>query len=550
MKRPRLAACLVALAVVDSAGAAASSRPVPRPPTAAMEPAVREQIAAIERALDGALDTPGVPAAEGLATFADCGLTYAAYGFVESALACFENAALAAPDDARWPYYLGVLRQDDGEFAAAAADFERARELRPGDPAILLRLGDVLLQLGALERAESVFAAALEVRGAVAGAQYGLGRIALERARVDEAISHFEAALARQPGASIVRYALGQAYRRAGRVEDARRELAAHGADEVRFPDPWMGELGGRNRGSQQLVKLGSEALEARRFDVAVEVFERALESRPEDSSSWTKLGVAHEGLGALAAAERCYRQAIATAPENARAHYNLGTLLARTGRLGESLEPLETAARLAPDAPAMAFNLARALGESGEHERALAVYDRLLERMPSDTEARFARAQTLAALGLHAEAATELAAVVAAAPGELAPRLAEARALLNAGRAGEARERLGAALARFPDSDEITFLLVRILTTVSDPRVRDGARAQELVGRLAAAPADREEAQALTLAELGRVTEAATHARQALALTPPADAAVGRRRSCLAELARGEPCRTVTGAW
>lgn len=541
---------LLTLGATAQAVMGQSLRAVPTPPTAGMEPAVQQQLAAVAEALDRATGRPEAPIAERLAAFGECGMTYAAYGQFAPARACLENASRLAPEDARWPYYLGVLAQDDGDFATAIAAFESADELRGEDPATLLRLGNVLLAAGEQERAEEVFRRALPVYGAIAGAHYGLGRIALDRQRIPEAIAHFEAALQRQPGASVVRYPLGQAYRRAGRLEEARRELAARGDVEVRFPDPLLAELGSRNRGSQHLISLGNEALGQKRFAMAIQAFELALVSRPEDSSTWTKTGVAHESLGGLQEAERCYRQAIAINPENARAQYNLGTLLARTARLGEGIGHLEAAVRLAPDAPAMAFNLARALTESGENARAIEVYDRLLQRAPSDSEARFARALALIAVERYEEAAVELAAVVAQAPDELAPRLAEARALLNGGREAEARTRLEAAAERFPDSSEPVLLLVRTLTSAGTAGGRDAARASELAETLPVGGAEREEALALSLAALGRWAEAEAYAVEAVRLSGPTDPAGERRRRCLERLRLQQPCRTAPGAW
>lgn len=540
----------LALGASTAAATPQAIRAVPRPSTAGMEPAVQRQLAAVEERLDRAIGGSETATDERLTAFGECGMAYAAYGELAAARACLENAQVLAPQDARWPYFLGVLAQDDGDLDAAIAAFVRADELHQGDPATLLRLGNVLLAAGEQERAEEVFRRALPVLGAIAGAHYGLGRIAIDQDRLAEAIAHFEAALARQPRASVVRYALGQAYRRAGRLEEARRELAARGDVEVRFPDPLMAELGSRNLGSQHLISLGSEALAQKRFATAIEAFDLALISRPEDSATWTRLGVAHESLGGLQDAERCYRRAIATHQENARAHYNLGTLLARSGRLEEGVGHLEAAVRLAPDAPAMAFNLARALAETGAHERAIEVYDRLLLRSPSDGEARFARALALMAVGRHDEAAGELAAVVEQLPEELAPRLAEARALLNGGREKEALSRLETAVDRSPGDPEAVLLLVRALVSGQTPRTQDAERALRLAASLPAAGAEREEAIALALAALGRFVEAESHLVNALSLSASGDAAGERRRSCLRQLRRGELCKTSTGRW
>jgi hypothetical protein len=54
----------------------------------------------------------------------------------------------------------------------------------------------------------------------------------------------------------------------------------------------------------------------------------------------------------------------------------------------------------------------------------------------------------------------------------------------------------------------------------------------------------------AVAFAELRRFEEALAHARRALAATAAEDPAAARRRSCLAAIERGEPCRTATEEW
>ncbi len=191
-------------------------------------------------------------------------------------------------------------------------------------------------------------------------------------------------------------------------------------------------------------------------------------------------------------------------------------------------------------------FNLGQALAEAGEPARALDAWDRLLKLSPQDAVARFQRAQALASLGRHGEAAAELDAVIAAAPGEVAPRAARAQVLLLAGRDGDARASLEEGLARLPQSEALAQLLVRVLASSSRPEVRDGAKALEIAQRLLAAGsnADREEAAALALGELGRFADAADHQRRALASAGPGSPNRRRLERCLASYERGEPCR------
>jgi tetratricopeptide (TPR) repeat protein len=524
-------------------GAAPALLPVPPIDTAAMEPAVREQIETERKALEGAVKRSSPELAE---AYGHAGRLYVLYKLNDAARACFENAAHLAPADPRWAYLLGTVLQVTGDFQAAEARLGRALELKKNDPATLIRLGEVRLQLGKTEEARKVFEAALVLQGAAAAAHFGLGRLALAQGDAAAAAGHFEAALASQPGASEIRSPLGLAYRKLGRLDDARAALAGYGDGRVTFPDPLLEQAAALSSGSRQYVAAGTTALREKRFADAAEAFRKALETDPKDGSLWANYGVALAGLRDLEGAERSYRKAIEVEPANARAHYNLGTLLAGRGAWKEAIDHLEAAVRLDPDSRDALFNLGQALAEAGEPARALAIWDRLLKLNPNDVEARFHHAQSLAALGRPEEAAAEFATVIAAAPREPAPRLAQATALLAAGHDAEARARLEEGIAILPESEALAQLLVRILAASSHPEVRDGAKAWSLAQRLltAGSTPEREEAAALALGELGRFPEALDHQRRALAGTAAGTPGRQRLETCLALYEKNQPCR------
>jgi tetratricopeptide (TPR) repeat protein len=430
----------VFLFAAAASAAPPSLLPIPEPDTSLMEPAVREQLEAERRA------------------FADSGASADAYGrrgrvflvyeLADAAQACFENAARLAPTDPRWPYYLGVIHQKRGDFAAAAARFARALELRPQDAPALLRLGEVELQRGDLTAARRRFEAALPLPGAAAAAHFGLGRVALgqdDATTAATAARHFETALGLQPGASVIRYQLAMAYRRLGQTDKARQQLAGydHGGDaRVRFADPLMSEVAALNAGARGHVVLATSAFRAGRFAEAAEEYRKALEGNPDDPVAWGNLGTALERLGDAAGAEQSYRRALDLAPEDGRVRQSLGTLLASRGRAREGIEHLEAAVRLLPDSRDARFNLAQALAETGDPAKALAQYDQVLALAPQDLGARYQKGMILLALDRPAEALPELDRIAAADPEAVAPRAAAATALAATGRFPEAAER------------------------------------------------------------------------------------------------------------
>lgn len=408
--------------------------PLPQPDLSRMEPAVRGQLEQEIAALKKVVESPAAAPAALAEAFGRCGEVYAAYELSAAAVACFENAAARAPQDPRWPYYLGFLAQKRNDLDAARSDFERVLSLRRGDPPALRRLGELELAAGGLAASRSRFAALLAGDPAyAAAAHYGLGRLDMLRgdaAGARAAVTHFEAVLASQPQASLVYYQLGMAYRRLGQTEQARAHLAAFGEVPVAAPDPLIDELARLNAGTRRHADAGAQALQEGRLQTAVQELRQALETAPRDAKVWSNLGVAQQRLHDPAAAEESFRKAVEIDPGAARAHYNLGSLLAQRGERQAGIEHLETAVRLDPDLMDARFNLATALLESGETARALAQYEAILARSPGDMVARYNRGTTLLRLGRAGEAEEELGRVAAAAPEAVEPAVGHASAL------------------------------------------------------------------------------------------------------------------------
>lgn len=76
------------------------------------------------------------------------------------------------------------------------------------------------------------------------------------------------------------------------------------------------------------LHRLGIEALEAQRYEDAVQALRRAVELNPNLGDVWNDLGVVMEALGNPREAVACYRRALAVQPAQVDAHSNLGLLM------------------------------------------------------------------------------------------------------------------------------------------------------------------------------------------------------------------------------
>ena len=273
---------------------------------------------------------------------------------------------------------------------------------------------------------------------------------ALAENRLDEARQAFERVLAAEPDnpialhwAAVIAYQQGTAPETIlGQID---RAIALDG-EQALF----------HNSRGALLYALGRD-LEA------AESFHRSVQLNDQDGAVWNNLGNALLRLNRVDEAENCYRQALAATPGLISAINNLGVALKRRGRLDKALICFREAILHMPDFQDAHFNL----GELYYH----------LDMIP-EAESEFRRCI------------------------ELNPEFHQAHASLaqclhDQGRREDALELLRAAHARFPDDEDIDFMLRLQFSSVAPawhiPMVNDEERNQayDLALRRAVQPGD-----------------------------------------------------------
>ena len=185
--------------------------------------------------------------------------------YLDEAESCFRNAHVLAPDDFRWPYYLGHLfRSLRAGWRSRSTSSSSALRLRPDDLAALTWLGQVHIDAGRPEAAEPHLARARALHpghpgGAVPARPGRCGQARLRR----PPWRGLEDALRLEPAATAIRYPLAMAYRGLGDLDTARAYLdgrsgrrAGDGAG-VTLPDPLMAEVNAALRSPQVHWDLG-----------------------------------------------------------------------------------------------------------------------------------------------------------------------------------------------------------------------------------------------------------------------------------------------------
>jgi tetratricopeptide (TPR) repeat protein len=375
-----------------------------------MEKPVQQQMTGQYRLLTSLIENPATPRADLAGAYGDMGNLLLAADYFEAAEPYYLHAQALAPDDMRWPYYLGHVYMAKTEPAKAVASFERTLRLRPSDLAALVWLGGVYLDQGQPEMAEPLFTQALAIQPRAVSALFGRGRAALAKREYSRAVDQFEQVLAADPRASIAHYPLALAYRGLGDTARAEAHLRQQGTVEVGPPDPLMVELRGLLHGAIAEEARGIRALDSGDFQAAASFFRKGVELTPDNPSLRHKLGTALSLTGDTRGAVEQFEETLRRSPSFSQAHYSLGVLLAANGRDPEAITRFSTAIRYEANYVEARLQLAGALARTGQLERTLVQYRQVLTVDPRVADARFGYAMALVALQRYREARDVLA--------------------------------------------------------------------------------------------------------------------------------------------
>jgi tetratricopeptide (TPR) repeat protein len=506
----------------ERAGAGSSSpsapalRSVSLPDLSNAAASVRDQIQSVHAAAMRRVEAPGTPAAEKASAYGELGKLLMAAEFGSAAESCLLNARTLAPEDMRWPYYLGHLYKAQGATDRSIAAFEEALKLRPDDGPTLLWLGEGYLAQDRPEAAEPNFVKARSLQPASAAPLAGLGRVALAKKDYAGAVKFLEQALAVEPRASALHYPLGLAYRNLGDLAKAEFHLQRRGETDAVIADRLMSEVRGMLRSAAAYESLGIAALEGGDVPAAAGYFRKGLEVAPDSASLHHRLGTALILGGDVRGGQGQFEAALKLDPGFARAHYSLGIVMATAGRPREAIERLSAAVKSEPDYVEARLLLGDMLRLTGRPKDALPHYGHVLTLDRRSSAATLGQSLALAAMGDYRQS----------------------------------RDRLSEANKLHPAHADLSQALARILAAAPDAAVRDGRRAVAImqdVVRQQPGP-EQSEAMAMAYAEAGDFGQAVAWQRKAV------EAAEAARRDPLVRnemqqnvilFERGEPSRT-----
>ena len=216
----------------------------------------------------------------------------------------------------------GEILAGEGLIEEALARFEQALAAAPENPEVIEAVGRALLNLDRLEEAEASFLDALELDPEWVAPRMGLAMVALRRDEPFKIVHHLERAIETDPEYPDAYVELGRYY---GAMAEPALARATFERWTARHPED-----------ADMLINAGLTAFDAGDYAQALDFFEKAADVASVDeqkSGARTFRANALDMLGRYDEAVAAYEEVIAETPEWWEAHANLGICHARNGQ-------------------------------------------------------------------------------------------------------------------------------------------------------------------------------------------------------------------------
>ena len=360
-----------------------------------------------------------------LASLKELAMLFHANAFVNEASICYELLAEREQEEPRWPYFLALLRLNQGDISTGEGLLERTVMLVPDHLPSLLKLGSLRFKSGRPETAHEAYQKCLVVEPGLPQALLGVIRNHIYHGEDEEAFSLLTQLLEDikdfGPGHTL----MAQLLERRGDSPGAKASSAL-GDKYGRYPDPpdpWMYEVMKQCYDVHQLTVWADMHVVAGQFEVAFRIYDRAETVAPDSPVvpfiRGLRLAELGEAKGAIHSFERAVglggdtesayaelvrlyksekdnetamdtaRRALEENPKSSRLHTNLGELLLLEGDLSQAESHLLAALDEDPFRPEAIGHLAQVLWNQNRKSEAIEQFESLRRLSPSNVYSR-----------------------------------------------------------------------------------------------------------------------------------------------------------------
>ena len=167
----------------------------------------------------------------------------------------------------------------------------------------------------------------------------------------------------------------------------------------------------------QNLCREGFSFTIRGEYKKAINYFQEAVKTSPDDTNAWFGLGNCYIGLEKPEEAIAAYREVIRTDPANANAYYNLGLYYRQLGRYESAVATFREALDVDPEHIPSRFEMGEALGQMGRSEEEKQAYTDIVAQSPKFYPAYFRLGLVCNRLGQYEEALAAQKKVLAIKP-------------------------------------------------------------------------------------------------------------------------------------
>lgn len=154
---------------------------------------------------------------------------------------------------------------------------------------------------------------------------------------------------------------------------------------------------------------MGVAAHQQGKNDLAVSLIKNAIGLKDDFADFHSNLGQVHRALGADDAADLDYRRALEINPRHIKALSNLASVLRSTGQFSAAVDYARRAVQAGPDDPEAQINLGNALKDMNWTEDAIATYRKAIELAPDYALAHWNLSLALLSLAQYEEGFLEM---------------------------------------------------------------------------------------------------------------------------------------------
>lgn len=287
----------------------------------------------------------------------------------------FTNQVLEAY--AAWLERADELFQQN-QFTEAARCYEKVTQGQPHATTAWLKLGIAREHLGQHEDAVRAYTEVVQQQPEDYLALLKQGKALEHLQRYEEALTAYDSVVQLQPDNYWVWADRGQMLEILNRIEEA---LAAYDRAVQLKPDFNLAQ----GKRKQLLINLQrvDDLYTLQHYDAAIAACDQALQTNPDDVSTWFMRGMASEQQKQLADAAVAYNNVVRLQSDDHTAWFRLGSVLEDLGHLARAAKAYSNVTRLQPQNHWAWYQLAHALEKLDNHPKAIAAYRRAYQIQP-----------------------------------------------------------------------------------------------------------------------------------------------------------------------